>query len=348
MTSTKRLLGAVSALALVASASTPALAAGTGAGEIIQNTVTVDYTVGGVDQTQISDSDEFTVDRKVNVTVAAVGASPAVSANQQNVVRQFTVTNTSNDTVGFALTTEQDASPDFALSNVIIFDDLDGDGQYDVGEEITFIDSLAADATRNVWVVFDIASDAANTESADIHLVANAHEAGSGSIGAEITATAGANTAGIDTVLADITGTAPSDEDNEGDHSASHTLTVNAANLSVVKSSSVIWDPVNLFTNPKNIPGARVEYCIVVTNAAGSATATDVDVSDTLPTETTFYPDAYPSGGTDFDVMVDGSATCTGGTGVDGYTTASTAVDELLSDIAGGVSRSLYFQVTID
>ena len=348
MTSTRRLLGAVSAFALVAAASSPAMAAGTGAGEIIQNTVTVDYTVGGVAQTQISDSDEFTVDRKINVTVAAVGGSPAVSANQDQVVREFTVTNTSNDTVGFALSAIQGAAPDFSLDNIIIFDDLDGDGQYDAGEEITFIDSLAPDATKNVFVVMDVDAAAANGETADIFLVANAHEAGTGSIGAEIVATAGANTDGIDTVLADAAGAAPGDEQYEGDHSAAHTLTVNAANLSVVKSSRVVWDPVNEFTNPKNIPGARVEYCIVVTNAAGSATATDVDVSDTLPAETTFFPDAYPSGGTDFDVQVDGSDTCTGGTGVDGYTTASTAVQELLSDIAGGVSRSLYFQVTID
>ena len=345
MKSTKRLLGAVSAFALVTAASTPAMAAGTGAGEIIKNTVTVDYNVGGVAQTQVTASDSFTVDRKINVTVAAVGASPAVSANQRNVVRQFTVTNTSNDTVGFALSAIQGAAPDFSLDNIIIFEDIDKNGQYDVGEEIEFIDSLGADETKNVWVVMDVDPTAANGETADIYLVANAHEAGSGAIGAEITATSGGNTTGIDTVLADAAGTAPGDAQYQGDHSASHTLTVNAADLSVVKSSRVVWDPVNEFNDPKNVPGARVEYCIVVTNAGGAATATEVAVSDALPSETTFFPDAY---NTSDDVIVNGSDTCTGGTGVDGYTTASTSVQELLADIPGGVSRSIYFQVTID
>lgn len=344
MTSTRRLLGAVSVFALIA-ASTPAMAEGTGAGETIENTVFVDYTVGGVAQTQLSASDQFTVDRKINVTVAAVGASPAVSANQDQVVRQFTVQNTSNDTVGFALTAVEDAAAAFDLDNIIIFNDLDGDNEYDLGEEITFIDSMSPDEVRNVWVVMDVDPTATNGETANIYLVANAHEAGSGAIGAEITATDGANTAGIDTVLADAAGAAPGDEQYEGDHSASHTLTVNAANLSVVKSSRVVWDPVNLDTNPKNIPGARVEYCIVVTNAAGAATASEVDVSDTLPTFTTFYPDAY---GTGDDVVIDGSETCTGGTGVDGYTVTSTLVEERLSDIPAGTSRSLYFTVTID
>ena len=345
MRGTKRLLGAVSTFALVTAVSTPAMAEGTGAGETITNTVTVDFTVGGVPQTQISASDTFTVDRKINVTVAAVGGSPSVSANQEDVVRQFTVTNTSNDTVGFALTAFQGAAPDFSLDNIIIFDDLDGDGVYDAGEEITFIDALAPDQTRNVWVVMDVDPAATNAETAEIFLLANAHEAGSGTIGAEIVATSGANTAGIDTVLADAAGAAAGDAQYQGDHSASHTLTVNAADLSVVKSSRVIWDPVNEFTDPKNIPGARVEYCIVVTNAAGASTATVVEVADTLPLETTFYPDAY---NTADDVVVNGSDTCTGGTGVDGYTTASTSVQELLADIPGGVSRSLYFQVTID
>jgi uncharacterized repeat protein (TIGR01451 family) len=36
------------------------------------------------------------------------------------------------------------------------------------------------------------------------------------------------------------------------------------------------------------IPGAVVEYCIAVANAAGSATATNISVSDTLPAATTY------------------------------------------------------------
>lgn len=262
-------------------------------------------------------------------------------------MRQFTVTNDSNATVGYALTASGAAGGDFTPTNVVIFDDLNSNGLYDAGEEITFIDSMAEDETRNVWVSFDVPSTVANGQSTDIILVANAHEAGTGSIGAEITATTGANGAGtIETVLADGIGIAGVDNTYEGDHAASHTVTVDAASMSVAKFSTVVWDPVNLTTNPKAIPGARVQYCIAVTNASG-ATATNVVVNDDLPAEVTFYPDAF---GTTGDVMVDGTLSggaCTGGTEVDGYTAADTNVNESLSDIAAGQTRTLYFQVTI-
>ncbi|MCB2067354.1 MAG: DUF11 domain-containing protein [Erythrobacter sp.] len=347
MKRTRQLLGAVSALALVAFSVSPAMATGTTAGDSITNSVTVDFQVGGVDQTAVTDSDTFVVDRKIDVTVATVGASANVAAGSTGVVRQFTVTNDSNAAVGYALTVATDAGATFTPTNVVIFDDLNSNGQYDSGEEITFIDSMAEDETRDVWVAFDVPITATNGQSSDIILVANAHEAGSGSIGAEITDTAGANGAGtVETVLADGSGVAGADSDNEGDHSAAHSVTVNAASMSVSKFSTVVWDPVNLTSDPRAIPGARVQYCIAVTNASG-ATATSVVVDDDLPAEVVFYPDAF---GTTGDVMVDGTLSagqCTGGSEVDGYTTSDTNVNESLSDIAAGQTRTLYFQVTI-
>lgn len=350
MKRTRQLLGAVSAIALVSLSVTPAMAEGTTAGDSITNTVTVGFQVGGVQQTAIQDSDTFVVDRKIAVTVATVGASPNVSAGQQNVVRQFTVTNDSNAVVGFALTALGASGGAYTPQNVVIFDDLNTNGAYDPGEEITFIDSMTEDEIRNVWVVFDVPANATNGQATDIILVANAHEAGTGAIGLEIDATSGANDpATVQTVLADGIGIAGVDDDYEGDHAASHTVSVNAAAMSVVKSSTVVWDPVNLTTDPKAIPGARVQYCIAVTNAVSAATATNVVVDDDLPAEVTFYPDAY---GTSGDVMVDGTLTagglCTGGTEVDGYTAADTNVNENLSDITGGQTRTLYFTVTID
>ncbi len=348
MKRTRQLLGAVSAIALVGFSVSPAMAAGTTAGDSITNTVTVDFQVGGVDQTAVQDSDTFVVDRKIDVTVATVGASSNEAAGATGVVRQFTVTNDSNATVGYALTASGAAGGDFTPSNVIIFDDLNSNGQYDSGEEITFIDSMAEDETRNVWVVFDIPGTVTNGQSTDIILVANAHEAGSGSIGAEITASSGADDPGtVETVLADAIGIAGVDGEYTGDHAAAHTVTVNAAAMTVSKFSTVVWDPVNLTTDPKAIPGARVQYCIAVSNASGAATATSVVVDDDLPAEVTFYPDAF---GTTGDVMVNGTLSggvCTGGTEVDGYTALDTNVNESLLDIAGGETRTLYFQVTI-
>ena len=357
MTLSKQLLGAVSAAALVAFSTTPAIAQGTLAGNTITNTVTVDYSVGGVNQTDITASDSFTVDRKVNVVVTATGVTTPVAPGQTQVVRTFEVQNLSNTTVGYALTAAQiGGTPDFNLSNITIFNDANGNGLFDSGEAISSLNQLAADQTVTVWVAVDVDPAATNGEATQVVLTANAHEAGAtagfNSIGAEIVATSGANTAGVDTVLADGAGTnvGANDLANQGDFSASHTLTVAAAALTVAKASRVVWDPVNLTTNPKAIPGARVEYCISVSNASGAATATGVTVNDPLPGDVTMYPNAY---GTTGDVMINGTidsgtGLCTGGTQVDGYTTGSTTVAESLLDVAAGVTRTLYFQVTID
>lgn len=355
MTQARKLLGTVSAVALIAVSSTPAMAAGTGAGDEITNTVDVSYSVGGVVQEDESASDTFYVDRKIDVTVAATSPSSTVQANQEGVVRTFTVTNDSNASAGFALTVNSPAE----LENIIIFDDSiagggDNDGEYDVGEEITFIDTLAEDATQTVWVVFDVASGVANGTDVDLVLTADAHEPGTGAT-SEINATGGANTAGADptdiqTVLADEAG--ETDAQYAGDHSAKHTLTVSSANVTVNKSSTVVSDPVvgtgsggNL---PKAIPGAIVEYCITVSNASGASTATDIVVTDDLAPlsgELEFAPNQYGATG---DIVVDGDAACTGGTETDkSYTTSTEVISNALSDIAAGVTRSLRFRVTI-
>lgn len=61
------------------------------------------------------------------------------------------------------------------------------------------------------------------------------------------------------------------------------------------KASFVMSDPINGTTNPKFIPGATVEYCILVTNS-GSATLTTVTMNDPLPAATTYIPASLRSG----------------------------------------------------
>ena len=85
--------------------SVPALAVGTDAGTAINNSATVDYKVGGVDQTSIdSPITSFVVDQVVDLTVAeADGGETVVGAGQSDAVARFTVTNTGNATQDFAL-----------------------------------------------------------------------------------------------------------------------------------------------------------------------------------------------------------------------------------------------------
>src|SRR3546814_5087138 len=69
-------MGAIGLSALSSVAAVPAFAAGTTAGTTITNTATVDYQVGGVAQGQQSASNNFTVDRKINLLVEEVAALP--------------------------------------------------------------------------------------------------------------------------------------------------------------------------------------------------------------------------------------------------------------------------------
>src|SRR3546814_4124778 len=60
-------------------------------------------------------------------------------------------------------------------------------------------------------------------------------------------------------------------------------------NLAIAKTSGIVSDPVNGTTNAKAIPGARMRYCILVTNN-GSGTATGIAIADPLPAGTSFVP----------------------------------------------------------
>ena len=66
-------------------------------------------------------------------------------------------------------------------------------------------------------------------------------------------------------------------------------------NLAIAKTSGIVSDPVNGTTNPKAIPGARMRYCILVTNN-GSGTATGIAIADPLPAGTSFVAGSLRSG----------------------------------------------------
>ena len=348
MIRTSRLLGAVSIVPLIALGASPALAAGTAANTTIENTVTVSYQVGGVTQTDQQATDEFVVDRKIDLTVAEVGGTQTVvSPGSTQQVTTFQVTNLSNDTADFGLTVDQQAggagafggTDNFDTTNTLIYVDTDGDGDWTDEVAVTYIDELAPDETRTVFVVSDVPIDQVTGDVATVILAATAYAGGAvGSQGALLTTSATNTVDAVDTVLAD--GAGETDAQYDGAFSAADDYVVSAAALTVTKISSVIEDPVSGTTNPKAIPGAVIQYCISVTNAAGSATATGVTVTDDVPTGLT-YTDA------NFPVSTD-STSCdvAGATGIGSY--ADPTVSGTLSDIAAGETRTLIFQAVID
>lgn len=342
-------LGMAACASIVA---TPAFANGTTAGTSITNTATVDYQVGGVAQGQQSASNSFVVDRKINLLVEEVGnATTEVSPGQTSAVTTFQLTNSSNEILDFLLTASQittgaakhGGTDSFNATNVRIYRDAvtGTPGSYDVNDTlVTYIDELATDTPIRLFVVADIPAGLPTGAVAGIQLRATALEGGTaGTQGIAVTQTAGANTAGKDTVFAD--GVGVNDANRDASHSDADDYTVKTATLTVTKSSRVVSDPFNGTTNPKLIPGATVEYCIAVANAAGGADATTVAINDSVPGQLAFVAGSIRLNGT-----------VTGGTcnadGATGGSYAAPVVSGTIATIAAGAARTLIFQALVN
>ena len=335
MTRSTQLLGAVSAFALIAMSSAPAMAEGIAAGTVVTNTVEVDYQVGGVVQDTIEATNTFTIDRRVSVDVEYVGATGVdagtpfeVAPGQTTAAFAFDVTNFSNAAIDLDLNAALPVNTNSRASITQVFVDNDNDGTFSAGDTVDFASDMAADETRRVIVVVSVANTALDAETFQVDLNANAFEVNTmtaGGTGTEIEESA-SDTTGIDTALVDGDTGFSFDADRDGSDTDRAFAEVSAANVSVIKSSVVISDPVNNTTNPKAIPGAVIRYCIAVSNSGGGAPATNIAISDALPGEVDFNTGTIRRN-TDVSIAA-GVATCD-------ITTGTTATDDVV-DADGG------------
>lgn len=316
------MLGGLSSLAQAA-------AIGTASGTSITNTATANYDVGGIPQNPVCSSPtgnttstctntSFTVDTKINVTVATTDATAvSVVPGATAAVATFSVTNQGNSTQDFSLATNT------ALSGVTVLtktDDKDpgtcntyvesgATAGYQAGQDTaTYIDELASGDSKTVYVVcaFPLASNYADDNAAAVSLTATARAGGTaGSLGGALTETTGAATSGVDTVFADGAGT--DDTPRNADHSARDIFLIQTAEIKVTKTVATLCDPVNGNTDPKNIPGAVVQYTITLENLnTASSSASLTTLSDALSTNLTLDPDFIVGGS---------AATCVSGAG---------------------------------
>lgn len=195
---------------------TAAIAEGTAASTSITNTATVDYQVGGVDQTAEVASDTFQVDRKINLTLVENDSLPTlVAPGQTGAVTVFQLTNLSNSTLDFSLSASQliggasihGESDNFNLTSApTVFVGNDLDGIYNAAEDTaSFVDELAPDATVFIYVLGDIPGSVLGGDVAGVELLAIAREAGSAGLGGSLTQDA-LNSVGVETVFADGSG----------------------------------------------------------------------------------------------------------------------------------------------
>ncbi len=285
-----------------------AMALGTPSGTSIDNSATLDYSVGGVSQTQIvSNTASFLVDNKVDLTVTTVdGAAVVVVPGSNAMVLTYLVTNTGNTVQDYSLTalpgvgTFYGVTDNFDATNVQVYVDGNGNGVYDAGIDVqTYIDELAADAMVTVFVVADIPIDRVDSDGAIYDLIAQTAQGGTpGAQGADILNDDNGHIspggtpndipddpATIQIVFADQAGSV--DGLLDGRFSSRDVYVVGSAILTILKSSAVINDPFNGASNPKAIPGATIRYTIDIANS-GSTNADAVVVSDQIPANTTF------------------------------------------------------------
>lgn len=307
-----------------------AMAAGTDAGTSVENTFTLNYDVGGVNQTQIDNigtPTTFTVDRRIDLTVTSQGDTSVVPG-QSGQTLLFSVLNDSNDNVAYSLDIENLAGDDFDPTSVTVdYYVDDGDGVFEPGGDDgaatgytpgsgTPTNDISPDFILWVQITGDIPAAVTNGQQADLALLADSLNP-IVSLDPNYTATAGTQIfpeTGVNNVdgeaqnvLADGTGTATADADNDGAHSDTGSYIVGAANLTAAKAVTILATDGAAFgcanfangqinTSQYAAPGACVEYVITVANApSATQSATNIDISDFLPEGITFV-DAQTTG----------------------------------------------------
>ena len=314
-------IAVISALSLAS----PATAAGTRAGTVIDNTATATYDEGGTPVEVDSNLNSLTVDELLDTVVAwDDGADVATTPGATGGALTFTITNTGNGEEAFLLSTVSTlGGDDYDPTGVTIVID-DGDGVYEPGIDVVYVAGagnpvLDPDETITVFVIANTPGGLTDGDRGGIQLTAEA-VTGTGTPG---TSFAGQGEGGGDAVV----GTTGADGEDDG------YFQVAAATVSLAKSATVV-DP---FGGSSAVPGSTITYQIVATTS-GSGSLPNLAINDAVPTGTTFVPGSITLGGT----------TLTDAADADAGRFAANSVAVSLGTVAGGQTRTVTFQVTID
>ncbi|MET0371295.1 MAG: hypothetical protein ABW039_07950 [Sphingobium sp.] len=360
------------ALAATGTAHAQSASTATSAGTQISNTASVSYTVNGSAQSTNSTTASFVVDRKVDFTVITdqTGATP-VNLSQTAAFTKFKVTNTTNGTQDFLLDPDQSTlsvgiltgTDNFDISNMKVYVDSNNNGVYDVGVDTQdYIDELAPDQSVAVFIVGNVPSTNGIQEAqVSLHVIAAAGGQ-SGTKGNLLVAT-DLNLGNADNVVDIVFADNDSDgalnlgdiaHNGQGRAYAAYEIGNRNVALTVTKSALILSDGVNLL-NPKALPGATVQYCLLVHNGTLLTGANEVALTDILPTTTTYVPGSISVGlpggtcvllgSTEDDDSSDSAET-------DGYTASFDSTTNTVAANVGTVgglgSVAVAFKVTIN
>lgn len=143
--------------------------------------------------------------------------------------------------------------------------------------------------------------------------------------------------------------TAPADPDGQAISIHDINFCRPVTTMSVTKISSLISDPVNGTTNPKRIPGAIVQYCILISNS-GSASAASIVATDSLTGAFTYTPGTMRSGSNCGSAATVEDDNATGADEGDPYgaSLAGTTITATAATLGPASTFALTFRVTID
>jgi len=77
--------------------------------------------------------------------------------------------------------------------------------------------------------------------------------------------------------------------------------------ITLTKLLSTYWDPVNLFVNPKHIPGSLTEYTVIGSNSEGPADNDSIVITDPIPAATALYVNDVGGAGSGPVLFTDGA-----------------------------------------
>lgn len=358
--------------AVVATGTAHAQSTPTTAGTEVSNVASVTYTVNGASQSTTSNTVKFLVDRKVDFTVITDQTGPTqVNLGQAAAVTKFKVTNHTNGIQDFWLDPDQSTlsvgiltgTDDFDISTMKVFVDSNGNGVYDADVDTqTYIDELAPEASVAVFIIGNVPTTVGIHEAqVSLHVIAAAGGT-SGTKGAVLLPT-DLNLGNADTVVDIVFADDDSDgalnlgdvaRNGQGRAYAAYVIGTQNVALTVTKSALVLDDGVNTL-NPKALPGATVQYCLVVRNGTALTGANSVVLSDVVPTNTTYVPGSISVGlpggtciltGTAEDDDADDSAETDGFTA--DYNSGSNTVTANVGTVAGLASVAVSFKVKIN
>ncbi len=316
-------LGGLAAACL--SCTSPAFAAGTRAGTVIDNTASATYDQGAGTVTVDSNVNSLTVDELINTIVDWTDSADVVTTpGATGQVLRFQVTNSGNGIETFALSTVgtiggDDYNP---VVTQIIIDD--GDGIYEPGQDIVYTPGsndpvLDPDQSITVFVISTTPGGVVDGNRGGVRLISSS-TTGTGAPG---TSFAGAGEGGGNAVL----GTSGGDDQDDGFYA------VSGATVAIAKSSTVA-DP---FGGTSAVPGSTITYTLVATTT-GSGSLPNLVISDAVPTGTTYVAGSLTLGGSGLTDAID----------ADAGQFSSNSIRVALGTVAGGQTRTITFRVTIN